>query len=404
MAPGRPRRVELFDADGVFDDGVAVLARGPRTFTGEDTVEVTVHGNPLIVRRAVDGFVAAGARVALPGEFTRRAVLNGQLDLVAAEAVDQVIRATTPGGLRLGRAGLTGQLGEQIAPIREGLVAAAAELEARLDYPNDELGMLEDEQVLETLEEASRKCLHLAASYEGGRALVDGLRVALVGETNAGKSSLFNALLGRTRALVHSEPGTTRDVVEATCRIGPLEVTLLDTAGERPTQDPVEAAGLALAREHVDEADLLLVVLRSWPNGDTCSDGEQQLLERTQDRLRLVVYNGTDRPHSAAPPSGAVATSARTGSGVDALRAAIVDAVGVVDAGSDLMVASARQRACLLEVARCAREARMALPIAGVAVAADLVTHGLEAMDRLTGADTREDVLDEVFARFCIGK
>ncbi len=399
LEPGAPRRVEVRDDGGVFDDGVAILRRGPRTATGQDLCEITVHGNPLVVARVVDACVAAGARVAQPGEFTRRAVLSGRLDLLAAEAVDQVIRATSPGGLALARSGADGRLSARIATLRDALVGVAAELEARLDHPGDDLAFEDDASLLDRLAEVARGCRELAETHAAGRALVEGLRVALVGPVNAGKSSLFNALVGRERALVHERPGTTRDVVEARARIGPLEVTLLDTAGERETDDPVEAAGLALAAQLVDEAELLLVVQRAVAEVDPA---EARILERTAGRRRLVVYNGIDRPDAGPVPGGAIGTSARTGQGLDALRAAIVDSVGVVE--GELLVASSRQRDVLLAIADAADEAVEALPLAGPAVAADAVTRGLEQVDVLTGADTREDVLDAVFARFCIGK
>src|SRR5690606_34862236 len=204
---------------------------------------------PLVVERLVRGAVALGARLADPGEFTRRAVLNGKLDLLQAEAVDQLSRASSAEGLRIGRAALDGSLGAFVGELRATLVEVAAELEARLDHPADELAYLDDDLLLARLSDAAGRCRALAATETAGRALVEGARVALVGPVNAGKSSLFNALLGRRRALVHDAPGTTRDVLEARCRLADLDVVLLDTAGERVTTDPVEAAGLALARE-----------------------------------------------------------------------------------------------------------------------------------------------------------
>ena len=403
LPAGQSRRVSLWDADGVFDDGLAVLGRGPNTYTGEDTLEVTCHGNPLIVDRLVAAFLARGARVAEAGEFTRRAVVNGKLDLIAAEGVDQVCRATTTRGLAIGRAGLEGTLGMFLGDWRGRLLQVTAELEARLDYPADELALVSDDALVAELRSAEEACRALAETYASGRRLVDGARVALVGAVNAGKSSLFNQLLGRTRALVHDTPGTTRDVLEVRHEIGGCAVTLLDTAGERQTRDPVEAAGLALARELVDEADLLLVVLRADPSGP--SEAEATILERTRGRHRIRVYNGIDRPGCREAPAGAVATSATTGKGIEALKAAIGEAlVGRPSRAAEVMIASARQRDRLLALASALDEAVLALPVAGIAVAADAVTRGIAELDALTGADTREDVLDALFARFCIGK
>ncbi|MBX2797238.1 MAG: tRNA uridine-5-carboxymethylaminomethyl(34) synthesis GTPase MnmE [Myxococcales bacterium] len=399
---GRARRVDVVGSDGqAIDDGLATVFRGPATATGEDVCEVTVHGNPLLVQLVVQRFVEAGARPAQPGEFTRRAVMQGRLDLLSAEAVDQVIRATSPGGLRLGRAGLSGVLARRVDATRQRIVDVVAELEARLDYPADELALENDVALCEALHAVGDALRSLGESHRAGQALVDGVRVALVGPVNAGKSSLFNRLVGRPRALVHATPGTTRDVVEARCRVGPLEITLLDTAGERSTDDPVEAAGVALGQELVDDSDVILVVLRAGPHA--VDDVERELLERTVERRRLVVYNGVDRPH-ATPPEGALCTSAVTGEGLEALQKALVRAAGVGSMGDELLVASARQRDLLLRVAAACDAAVEAMDVAGVAVSADLLTEALGFIDELTGADTREDVLDAVFARFCIGK
>lgn len=391
----RARRVEVFDRDGVFDDAVAVWSPGPRTATGEDLVELSVHGNPLVVERLVSALVDAGARVAAPGEFTRRAVIHGRLDLVQAEGVDQLIRATGAEGVRIAREAVTGRLGATMAEIRARLIGAVAELEARLDWPADDLAYQTDEVLVAGLADLADRCRALAETYRAGRIRVEGARVVLVGPVNAGKSSLFNALLGEDRALVHETPGTTRDVVEARTVIDGIEVTLLDTAGERTTTDPVEVMGLALARRMVDEADLRLEVVPAVVGVPA--------VPPPTGRETIVVYNGIDRPGTAPPPLGAVPTSAVTGAGVSALRSAIGAALGRGPSQGPVL-ASARQRDRLLAVARAVDEAIDALPVAGVAVAADRAIEALEEIDAATGADTREEILDAVFARFCIGK
>ena len=398
-ASGRARRVDLRDARGGFDDGVAIWTRAPNTYTGEDTLEVTCHGNPRIVDRLVRASIAAGCRMAGPGELTRRAVVNGKLDLVAAEAVEQVVRATSDAGLRIGRAALDGELGAFLAEARGRLVEVAAELEARMDWPEDELAHEADEALVHSLGALRDRCCALADTASAGRIQVEGARVALVGPVNAGKSSLFNALLGRDRALVHERPGTTRDVVEARAELDGLALVLLDTAGERVTDDPIEAAGLALAQRLIAEADALIVVLRARPEG--LSEIEAAILARTADRRRLVVCNGVDRH----PAFEGLPVSAKTGEGIGALKTELRGLlVGEVTRFETLTIASARQADLLEATARACDEAIEALPVAGVAVSADAVTHGIAALDALTGADTREDVLDAVFARFCIGK
>ncbi len=402
-AHGRSRRVDLRDGNGVFDDGLAVWHAAPASYTGEDTLEVSCHGSPLIVDRLLEALRARGARLAEPGAFTRRAVENGKLDLLGAEAVDQVCRATTDEGLRIARDAASGRLGTRLASWRSELLELAADLEARLDLPGDELALLSDATVRGRLDQLAGECAALAATAGAGRVLVEGARVALVGAVNAGKSSLFNRLVGHERAIVHELPGTTRDVVEARVRIGPLAVTLLDTAGERLTDDPVEAAGLALGRRLIDGADLLIVVLRARVGGVDAT--EQQILRASAGRPHLVVYNGVDRPGVGPAPEGALATSALRGDGLDALESGILRVlIGSTPAAARLVIASRRQAALLEEMTRKAQEASASLAPAGPAVAVAAVTDALAAMDALTGADTREEILSAVFRRFCIGK
>ncbi len=403
VRPGHQRRVDLFDDDGVFEDGTLVLGRGPGTFTGEDTAELTLHGNPWLLERALDRAVASGARLARPGEFTRRAVAQGKLDLVQAEGILQVSEAATREGVAAGRQALGGELSGAYRALREPLLDVAAELEARLDHPADEL-TLETDAVLEgRLAGVAREALALAGTHRAGHALVHGARVALVGAVNAGKSSLFNALVGRARALVHPSPGTTRDVLEVRLVREGLPLTLLDTAGERDTDDPVEAAGLALARELVEEADALVVVVRAGP--DAPDPVAARILARTEGQPRVVVYNGVDAPGVAPAPEGALPTVATTGWGVEAVVPALRRVlVGEGPLEARALVASARQRDRLQAVAGLCTEASEALAVAGPAVAAELTIGALEELDALTGADTREAVLDTLFARFCLGK
>ena len=243
----------------------------------------------------------------------------------------------------------------------------------------------------------------LVDGFRAASVWVNGATVALVGPVNAGKSTLFNALVGRERALVHDAPGTTRDVLEIQARVEGLAVRLLDTAGERVTLDPVEAAGLALARDLVEEADLLLVVV---PAGDlTRMPVVHEVIEQTSGRPRLLVYNGVDRVGVPPAPKGWIPVSALKGEGLADLRRRIrSELVGAPTLGSQVALGSRRQRDRLQAAVEAAVEAEAALPIAGVAVAADGVTRALELLDELTGVDTRESVLDRVFERFCIGK
>lgn len=399
--PRSVRRVDLRDAAGVFDAGLLVWMPGPRSYTGEDVAELSCHGNPLLVERLLAAVCAAGARVARPGEFTRRAFLLGKLDLTRAEAVLQAISATSPAGLALAQRGLGGAVEDLADALRERLVDVAADLEAALDYPGEDLLVRDDATLAAELARVTTEARAAADTWRAGRVAVEGARVAVVGPVNAGKSSLFNALLGRPRALVAPTPGTTRDVVESPLALGEARVVLLDTAGDRDTDDPVEAEGVALAREVTDDVDLLLVVV---PLDRPVAPATAELLARSSGRPRRVVGTFADRPRVAVvdvdfqvcPPTGAGVATLR-----DALPTALV---GEEPGQGRALLASQRQRDLLLAVARAAEAAAAELAAAGPAVAVERIYVALDELDALVGRDTREAVLDRLFARFCIGK
>ena len=401
-APRVPRRVRFRDENGVFDDGLACWWPGPNSYTGEDLVELSVHGNPRIVERLLSACVVSGARMAEAGEFTRRAVLAGRIDLLEAEAVDLACRATSDQGLAIARSAFEGRLGGFVGEVRQRLVEVAAELEARLDWPADELATVEDPVVTSEMKQLAELCEGLAATATVGRRYVEGATVALVGPTNAGKSSLFNALLGEERALVHDVAGTTRDVIESTTQCGPIQVKLFDTAGERETDNPVEKAGIEHARKRAEESDLLLLVL---PADQMTDLSILDHIQRPRTRPHLVVFNRIDCPGAVRPPEGAIATCAITGQGVEALRDAIkASLVGSTPRSEALQIASVRQQEILLQTGSLCREAHAALAPGGPAVSSDYVHEAIEAIDRLTGRLGREDVLSALFSRFCIGK
>lgn len=399
------RLARLRDDAGVFDEGLLTWMPGPRSYTGEDVAEISCHGNPLLVERLLDALIAAGARPAHPGEFTRRAFLNGRMDLTRAEAVMQAIGASSRAGLDVARAGLDGAVARRADTLRDLLVDVAAELEAALDYPGEDLLVDADAALAERLDGVAAEARAAVAGARGARLAVEGARVALVGPVNAGKSSLFNALLGRDRALVSPTPGTTRDVVESALQLPGLRVVLHDTAGERVATDPIEAAGLALAAEMVAAMDLLLVVLP----GDRPLDAVgADLLARTAERPRRVVVTHADRPRGLDLPEGieAIVVSSTTGAGIDALRDALPAALVGEEPGAVVgVVASQRQRDAFLRLAARAEEGAGALRDGvGAAVAVERVYESLATLDVLVGRDTREEVLDRLFARFCIGK
>lgn len=400
-APRRAVRATFRDAEGPFDDGLLLWMPGPGSYTGEDCAELSCHGNPLLVERLVAACLAAGARLARAGEFTRRAFEHGKLDLLAAEAVGQAIEASSAEGLRVARAGLDGRLGAAISGLRDRLAEVAATLEAMLDYPGEDLLFPSDEELAGTLRAVGAEARGLAGTFASGRRAVEGATVALVGPVNAGKSSLFNTLLGRRRALVSPRPGTTRDVVEAELALPELKLRLLDTAGDRETDDPLEAEGLELAREALPGAALVVFV---WPGHVPWSfDGVWARLEAALPEgvplLRVVTHSDL----GPLQPAPLVPDLVLPREGVEAVRAAILARLAAPGALPSLSIASLRQKELLLGLAE-AVDTALADRWAGPAVMVEALYGGLRCADALVGRDTREDVLDRLFARFCVGK
>ena len=384
--------VALRDAGGTFDDAVLTVFPGPNSYTGEDVAEVSCHGNPLIVERLRGALIAAGAQVASPGEFTRRALANGRIDLVGAEGVLATIGATSPAGLELARAGPA--LRDRAEGLRSRLLDVAAELEAILDYPGEDLLFSTDDEITRTLGGVALEARTVAGGWRAGRVALDGARVALIGEVNAGKSSLFNALLGRERALVSPIPGTTRDVVESTLQLPGGRIVLMDTAGEREAPGDVgglEAAGIAMGRASRDLADLRILCLPATGEGRG---------EAAEPCLRVATQADRARPGFACD----FVVSSVTGEGIDALRDALLPSITGLATDSEAIVSSARQRDVLLRIAGAAEDAARALIEAGPAVAVTDLAAAIGHAGAMSGRDAGEDVLDRLFARFCVGK
>lgn len=406
LPPPRHAALTRFrDAQGAFDEGVLLWMPGPRSYTGEDSAELSPHGNPYLVDRLVEACVAAGAHRAEPGEFTRRAFLHGRLDLTRAEAVLQSIEASTPAGLEVARRGRAGEIQRWVDTVRLDLCAVAAEVEVRLDFAEEHLDLEEDGAVLARVDDLAARLSDAAREAHRGHVLVHGARVALVGPVNAGKSSLFNALCGRRRALVSDVPGTTRDVIEARVDVSGIPVTLLDTAGERATEDPLEAQGMELREDLTADVDLRVVVL---PAHLPHLAESLALIERTHGTPRILVGNHADRPGAVGVLGGhpLLRTSAPEGRGLDALRAAIARAlVGEAPVAVGIAASTARQRDLFRRVAAHLQAAAAAWRGPdGIVVAATELTAGIEALDEVVGRNAREDVLDALFSRFCVGK
>ncbi len=411
-APLRARRAEcrnVIGADGArIDQGLALLFPAPRSYTGEDVLEIHVHGSPAVARETLLAALAAGARFAGPGEFTRRAFEAGKIDLCAAEAVADLIASEHRSAMLGASARLSGGLSAEVERLRRDLAALLEELSAALDFP-DEVAAPEPAEVDRRLRESARGLDALARSWERGRLVSEGAAIAIVGPPNAGKSSLLNGLLGVDRALVSEVAGTTRDTLEETVALGGgLVARLTDTAGIRPGGDALEAAGIARSRAALGSARLVLVVV----DGSRPLPPEaRSLLSDTRGRERIVYFNKRDLGEAGyaqrePPEREALAGCAHDRTTVEQLRAALAERLAddVVDWARPHL-GTARQADAVLTARRA-----LAFALEGLEAAAplDLLAPDLSAayaaLGEISGRDASEAVLDAVFARFCIGK
>ncbi len=395
-----------------IDRGLALFFPAPHSYTGEDVLELHVHGSPVVARETLTSVLACGARLAAPGEFTRRAFLRGKIDLSAAEAVADLIDAETRSAARAARAQLAGGLQTEVASVRAHVGTILEELAATLDFP-DEVIEPPRERLRGEIEGICGHLFAMSRSWEIGRLVRDGPSVAIVGPPNAGKSSLLNALLGDERALVSEHAGTTRDTIEESFGVDGIRVRLIDTAGIREHADQLEAAGIARTERALEDARLALVVMDgSRPLGPD----ELMLLARTRGKRRIVIFNKRDlgtAAHDAREidEGDALLVSVLDSGDVARIREAIrraFDAVTENENEVDLErphLATARQADCALAAQRALETAVQTLE-AGEPI--DLITPDLVeaygALGELTGDAVTEEILDGIFARFCIGK
>ena len=404
VRPRRPYLCGLRDAAGdTIDAALATYFAGPASFTGEDVAELSVHGSPAVVERLIAAAVEAGARPARPGEFTERAFRAGKIDLVRAEAVQELIDARTPAAARFSARRLEGGLSRRLETVREDLLGAAAALSAAVDFAED-VGEAVDPRALSRLESAARELARLSATYRTGRLLAGGCRVAILGRPNAGKSTLFNALAGSARAIVTEIPGTTRDALEALVDLRGIPVTVVDTAGLRDSQDPVEKIGVARAREEAERADAVLYVFDA---SEGFSAEDAGAFAALAGRPRVLVANKSDRDPGGPVPEGAerlCGLEEGAGRRLRELLGAAIAADVRTDETSEVL-GSLRQRE-LVDRAHAGAEATLAALAQGDSPEY-AVTHchaALDALADLTGETTSDDVLDRLFSTFCVGK
>jgi tRNA modification GTPase len=387
-----------------IDEVVVTYFAKPHSYTTDDVIEISPHGSPVVLRRIVELCVSAGARLAEPGEFTMRAFLNGRIDLTQAEAVRDLIDSQTLYQAKVAAQQLEGALSHRLQPIKQKLVELIAILEAGIDFAEDDVSVLPDPAILARIAEVRRPLEELSASFHYGKIVHEGLTLAIVGRPNVGKSSLFNRLVERERAIVTATPGTTRDLVSETVAIGGIPIKLVDTAGIRQALDEAESIGIRKSMEALADADLVLVVLDASEQ-ETAEDVE--LLHQAEARPAIIVENKSDLAIHARDGQNAVATSALTGEGITKLRSEILrrvqgDSGLQPEAG---FLTSVRHHSLIKDCLGALNSAKKAVAekIPHEMLLMDLY-NALRALDSITGATTTDDILNLIFSTFCIGK
>ena len=392
----------------ILDQVLLTCFRAPNSLTGGDVVEISCHGSPAVVRSIIDTTLELGAMLAGTGEFTLRALSNGKINLAQAEAIRDLIAAQTDAAVKQASRQLNGELSNALGPFKEKLLDVIVLLESALEFVEDDLPAVRANEIDRELVLVAAGVEKLARSYSAGRLIQEGLRVTITGRPNVGKSSLFNSLIERERAIVTDIPGTTRDTLTEAIDLDGIPVILTDTAGLRDTTDGIETLGIERTRRAMSDSDLVLVVL---DGSDEFGPSDQELLDQTESIRRLLVMNKTDLPafsvlRSCIESLKPINVSARTGEGLDALRAAILSSVnsnGVED--GSLLITNARHYDLLCSTQRELEAARAALSERHTEELVLVPLHNaLKFLGQITGETTTEDILSEIFATFCIGK
>jgi len=392
----------------ILDQALLTFFQAPNSYTGEDVLEVSCHGSPVILRQVIDSILKFGSRLAEPGEFTLRALSNGKLNLTQAIAVRDLISARTDAAAKQAIRQLQGELSRSLQPTKEKLIHSIVKLESALEFVEDDLPRIERVSLLEELSRVRKSLSGLAATFDVGRMLRDGLRVVIVGRPNVGKSSLFNRLVARERAIVTEIPGTTRDSLTESLTLQGVPLFLTDTAGVRESTDRIEKIGVERSREAMADADLVLVVV---DGSVELGAADLAVISETRGCSQIVVRNKSDLP-SFRTGNGfnssltTVDVSALSNTGLDELRAAIISAIGLYEAtDAALLVTDARQHD-LLE--RAAAEVQSSQELLNQGASEELILVGLHNALRfvgeITGETTSDQILGEIFATFCIGK
>jgi len=392
----------------VLDESIITYFKAPQSFTGEDVIEISCHGSPVILRQIIDYCLKLDARMADAGEFSLRALANGQMNLSQAEAIRDLIDAQTVAAVRQSVRQLHGELSNQLQPLKDDLLNIIVILESSLEFVEDDLPDFQTEKIKIKLQEIAQNIGKMASTFKAGKLLREGLKVAIVGRPNVGKSSLFNALLGQERAIVTEIAGTTRDQLREKLVINNIPISLIDTAGLRETTDTVESIGVERSKQVLADSDLVVVLLDGSQN---LTIEDKQILSQTTDLRHIVVFNKIDLPTEVTQismeiKSQIIRISAKTGEGLGKLLKAIVEPFKPQDAeSSGFLVSDARHNDLLV---RAESEIENSLVLLDQKMSEEIVLIGLHnalrLLGQITGETTTEDMLTRIFSTFCIGK
>lgn len=398
---------EVTDGGDIIDDAVALVFRAPKSYTGEDVVEISVHGGRIMAKMALRAILNCGAVSAVGGEFTKRAFLNGKLDLTKAESIMELISAKNDTALKISRAGRSGRISKEIKKLTEKLLETAANLAVFADYPDEDIPELSNENFIKLLNECESGLKKLISGYDTGRAVREGIDCVIVGKPNVGKSTLMNLLCGSERAIVTDVAGTTRDIIENTVNLGDITLNLADTAGIRNTDDIVEKMGVERAIRRLDTAGIIFAVFDS---SDDLDENDKKLIEQIKNRRAIVILNKSDLKERLSEESfkgfDVIKISAKSGDGLKELEEKVAKLTDTGRlSGDEAVLISERQRDCAVKALNCVSEAKSAL-LSGVTLDAVgvCIDDAVSALLELTGKRVTNEVTDEVFRRFCVGK
>jgi tRNA modification GTPase len=404
------RKIYDIETAEVLDHAIIIYFKSPHSFTGEDVVEISCHGSPVILRQIIDLCLRLDARMAEAGEFSLRALANGRMNLSQAEAIRDLIDAQTIASARQSIRQLQGEISHRLQPLKDELLDVIVVLESSLEFVEDDLPDFQAENIKTKLNQIAENLGKMASTFQAGKLLREGLKIALVGRPNVGKSSLFNALLGHERAIVTDIAGTTRDQIHEKLVIGNIPVSLIDTAGLRETTDTVESIGVERARRTMADADLVIVLLDA---SQDLTEEDKEILENTEDFSRIIALNKIDLSETSQIKSQIVncksqivEISAKTGEGLDKLKKAMIEPFQPQDIeNTSFLISDARHHDLLV---RSKTEIENSIHLLDQKMSEEIVLIGLHNairfLGQITGETTTEDMLTRIFSTFCIGK